>query len=590
MKTPARPLAPWQEWVCWILGGALVCGNAGGLYITGLMAWVGTKVIREKPPKDTLELLFAILLVYGPLLGNLIGLWIGYLVVRLPGRRRKQAMAQLAPAGEPAPGPPQLRLAGSPPAPRRPAASRWSFCNVLLPGSQIRQLWQFNAGGLKFNLARSESKLPSEPLPEKLVGKDWQTVFQPRLNIAWLSADRVFLRVVQLPKADAGETYSMIELQLEKLSPLPVNQVVWSYEIFPYIARGGAIDHLNPHAAGEQQTVVVIMVARSHVEEFLGQLESQGYVADRLELPLLDELRSTQVRENGAWVFPGIGGHAGACMVAWWYDGVLQNLTLLNLPPGEARAPALREQLAQTAWAGEMEGWFTSDPHYHLVGDEATAAAWLPNFDPNVTVEVVPPPAPQMLAAMTARRVATTAATTNLLPPEYAKRYKQQFVDRLWMRSLGAVLLLYILGVVIYIAFVQVASMRYDSDQDKARTLARDYTNTIQIRDKLRVLQETLELQYAALECYKAVADTMPTELTLDFMRFDRGREVTFSGSAQVEDRSKVVDFNEALSKYEYNGQPLFSKVSIGRVDNKPGSQLLNWTMACVLKRSDNTD
>ena len=38
-----------------------------------------------------------------------------------------------------------------------------------------------------------------------------------------------------------------------------------------------------------------------------------------------------------------IGGSASACMVAWWFDGVLQSLTLLNLPAGDARAPALRE-------------------------------------------------------------------------------------------------------------------------------------------------------------------------------------------------------------------------------------------------------
>jgi hypothetical protein len=468
--------------------------------------------------------------------------------------------------------------------------ARWHSCNVLLPGAQIRQLWQFGAGGNKFNLLKSESKLPSEPLPEKLVGKDWSSLLQPRLNIAWLSAEKVFLRVVQLPKADAAETQSMIELQLEKISPLPVNQVVWSYEVFPYIARGGASDHLNPHAAGEQQTVVVIMVARSHVEEFLGQLESQGYVADRLELPLLDELRSTQVRDNGAWVFPGIGGHPGICMVAWWYEGVLQNLTLLNLPAGEARAPALREQLAQTAWAGEMEGWLTTDPRYHLVADEATAAAWLPHFDPNVTVEVVPPSAPQALAALTARRVATTAATTNLLPPDYAKRYKQQFVDRLWMRSLGTVLLLYIFGVVIYIGFVQFASYRFDSTQTEARGLSLQYTNALQLKEKLRVLQETLELQYAALESYKAVADTMPPELTLESMVFDRGREVTFRGSAEATDRSKLIDFNEALAKVQYNDQLLFSKVVLGRVDNKPGTTALNWTVACSLKRSDITE
>ena len=117
--------------------------------------------------------------------------------------------------------------------------ARWHSCNVLLPGSQIRQLWQFNAGG-KFNLLRAESKLPSEPLPDKLVAKDWHALFQPRLNVAWLPAGKVFLRVVQLPKADLDETRSMVELQLEKLSPLPVTQIVWSFEIIPFISQGGA--------------------------------------------------------------------------------------------------------------------------------------------------------------------------------------------------------------------------------------------------------------------------------------------------------------------------------------------------------------
>lgn len=467
--------------------------------------------------------------------------------------------------------------------------ARWHSCNVLMPGSQIRQLWQFNAGGNKFNLLKSESKLPSEPLPEKLVAKDWHSLFQPRLNIAWLSAEKVFLRVLQLPKADAAETQSMIELQLEKVSPLPVTQLVWSYEVFPYVSRGGASDHLNPHAAGEQQTVVVIMVARNHVEEFLGHLETQGYLADRLELPLLDELRATKAQVNGAWVFPGIGGNEGVCMVAWWFDGVLQNLTLLNLPPGDARAAALREQLGQTAWAGEMEGWLTSEPRYHLVADETTARLWVPLFDPNLPLEVVPPPAPEQLASMTARRVAGAGSTTNLLPPEYAKRYKQQFVDRLWMRSLGALLLLYIFGVIIYIGFVQFASFRYDSVQTEANNLGVTYTNTIQLRERLRVLQDTLDLQYAALECYKAVSDTLPSELTLDSMNFDRNK-VTYFGTAGVDDRSKVFEFNEALLKVQVNGQPLFSKVTIGRVDNRAGQQSLSWNLMCDLKRADTTE
>lgn len=466
--------------------------------------------------------------------------------------------------------------------------ARWHSCNVLMPGTQIRQLWQFNAGG-KFNLLRAESKLPSEPLPEKLIAKDWHTLFQPKLNVAWLPAEKVFLRVVQLPKADLAETQSMVELQLEKLSPHPVTQIVWSFEVIPYISQGGASDHLNPHTAGEQQTVIVITALRSHVEEFLGQLETQGFMADRLELPMLDELRATKVRENGAWIFPGVGGQEGACMVAWWYDGVLQNLSILNLPEYEKRAAALREQLAQTTWAGELEGWLTSEPKYHLVADEAAAAQWLPLFDPNNLPEIVPPIASQELAALTARRVVGGSANTNLLPPEFATRYKSQFVDRLWMRGVGAVLLIYIFGAMIYMGLVSWASMRFDSVQSEARNYSVTYTNTLQVREKLRVLQDTLELQYAALECYKAASDFLPPELKLDSMNFSRGQTVLFRGTGGTDDRSKVSEFNAALQKVEFNGQPLFAKVVFGSVNNKPGG-LIDWSITCELKRTDTTE
>ena len=468
--------------------------------------------------------------------------------------------------------------------------ARWHSCNVLVAGAQRRQLWQFNASGNKFTLQRQESQLPTEPLPERIVAKDWHTLFQPKLNVAWLAADKVFVRVVQLPKADTTETHSMVELQLEKLSPLPVAQIVWSYEVLPHVRQSGVGQELNPHATGELQTIIVTMVGRHHVEEYLGQLEGQGYLADRLELPLLDELRATKVKEDGAWVFPQTGGQEGACMVAWWYEGVLQNLSLLHLPADANRASALQEQLAQTTWAGELEGWLTSDPRFHRVADEATAATWLPLFDPARLVEVVPPLAAPELAALTARRVAANGAATNLLPPEYATRYKQQFIDRLWMRGLGAVLMLYVVGVVIYFGFVQYGSFRYSSVQSQLVTLGPTYTNTIQLRERLKVLHDTLELQYAALECYKSAAETLPTELTLNSINFERGRKVTFFGTAGAEDRTKVLDFDAALIKYEVRNQPLYSKVNSPIFNQQIGQALLTWNFSCDLNRSDTTE
>lgn len=465
--------------------------------------------------------------------------------------------------------------------------ARWYFCNVFQPGEPLRQLWQFNAAGSKFNLLRQETRLPSEPLPEKLVAKDWQTLFQPRLNVAWLPGDRVFLRVLQLPKSDLAETQSMVELQLEKVSPLPVAQIVWSFQVVPLVRQGGLGQELQPHATGELQTVIVIMAARHHVEEYLGELEGQGFLADRLELPLLDELRATRIDANGAWVYPGVAGQDSTCLVAWWYEGVLQNLSLLHLPDGDHRAEGLQEQLAQTAWAGELEGWLSSPPKYHLVADEAATGVWLPLFDPALGVEVIPPVPPQELAALTARRVVSNSTVTNLLPPEYSIRYKQQFIDRLWMRGLGAVVLLYVVGLAVYFGVVGFASWRLEGVQADVTKLAPTYTNSIRLKEQLRVLQDTLDLQYAALECYKAVADNLPPELTLDNLNFERGRNLTLVGTAGSEDRDKIFELNKALLEAKMKNQPLFASAVISNIRDKPGSQLLSWTISCELKRTD---
>ena len=153
---------------------------------------------------------------------------------------------------------------------------------MLQVSAEARQIWQFDARNGAFVLNRQQTSFAGEPLPAKLVAKDWRTLWQPKLNIAWLPPEQVFLRVAQFPASDFNETLAMVELQLEKLSPMPVAQIVWSIQTFSQ-AQGGL------------QTVIVSIIARNAVEEFLGQLEGQGYLADRLELPLLDQLQATPI-------------------------------------------------------------------------------------------------------------------------------------------------------------------------------------------------------------------------------------------------------------------------------------------------------
>ena len=456
--------------------------------------------------------------------------------------------------------------------------TRWHSCNVLQVGAEARQLWHFDARNGGFVLSREQTSFPGEQLPGRIVNKDWRTLWQRKLNVAWLAPEHVFLRVVQLPASDFSETLSMVELQLEKLSPMPVTQIVWSI-------------HVLPHAEGNMQTVIVLMVARNVVEEFLGVLEGQGYMADRLELSLLDQLQATPVSGEGAWIYPEADPSKNMALVAWWYGGVLRNLDLVAMPATNA-TESLKEQLLQMAWAGELEGWLSAAPRWHLVADSVIAERWEPVLRQALDqpLEMVTPvPAPQ-LAALTAQRAALAEAKGNLLPAEYSTRYQQQFVDRLWMRALFAIAALYVMGVVIYGIALGVATYRTRSVEKTALTLGPTYTNALQTKARYGVLKDRQELKYAALDCWNTIARLIPESVTLDGMNFSDGRKLTLNGTAPSDKQSQVTDFFDALRKATTSdGKELLFRHNTAdntvKFANTAGAGTTRWDFSLDLKR-----
>jgi hypothetical protein len=319
--------------------------------------------------------------------------------------------------------------------------ARWNSCNLLQFASDAKRLWQFDAKGGGF-IPNRDLRVPhADPLPAKLVAKNWSSLWQPKLNVAWLPPENVFLRVIELPASNADETFAMVELQLEKLSPLPLAQIVWTYHMLP---RNGQ-DNL--------QTVIVVIIARNLVEEFLGKLERDGFLADRLDVSMVDQLEAVAANEDGAWIFPQVADGPPTALVAWWVGGALRNLSFVALPPAGDQAAELKNQLAHIVWSGELEGWLTSQPRWHLVADPIKAAEWEKWLRAGLSepVTVIPPAPAVELAVRTAKRAAA-GLRASLLPAEFTTRYHQQFVDRLWLHGLGYAGLLYAFSLVIYFA------------------------------------------------------------------------------------------------------------------------------------------
>ena len=301
----------------------------------------------------------------------------------------------------------------------------------------------------------------------------------------------------------------MVEMQLEKVSPLPLGRAVWSFEVVPV-----------HRADREQQTVVVMLAERSVVEECVGELEKAGYFPDRLEAAVIHQVMATPQggeRPDGAWIYPRFLEERVVCTVAWWDEGVLQNITQIILSSAE-HLNELTEQLTAATWAGEMEGWLTGSTHWHLVIASEHGEQWLPvlNEWAGQAVQIKSPPDASALAAASAARAARPLEQGNLMPPERRADYHRRDVDRVLGGILSWMFLLYGMLLVGYFVLNSQTAVREEAKYqqlEKMKAMEED-VKVLKAKQELLVLQSNS--RKTALQVLKGVADQMPAELTLD--------------------------------------------------------------------------
>jgi len=276
--------------------------------------------------------------------------------------------------------------------------------------------------------------------------------------------------------------------------------------------------------------------------------------------------------------------------VAWWGNGTLRNLGLVVLPPSGDRAKALKAQMAQLAWAGELEGWLTRLPNrWHLVADPVNAADWerLLRDGLSEPVEVTPPPPPAELAARTARRAAVAGLRAPLLPPEFPARYHQQFVDRLWLRGLVTTGVLYAIGVVIYFCATAWLGYRSQGVEQQVAAISGSYTNTLQLKARLDVLRERQDLKYAALDCWKIVAEQLPSGIALQRFSFVDGQRLALNGTSTPDQVSALFDFNNGMQKAQLNSQPMFRTGAGDPLVYRQTGNTVTWNFGLQLQRQE---
>lgn len=445
----------------------------------------------------------------------------------------------------------------------------WHTCNIINL-DQTTQLWRFSAAGKGVKFDAELTALPSESLPTRFFKKSWGTLLNKKFNVAYLPPDQVFLKVIQLPTTDFNETLSMVEFQMEKLSPIPTTQIGWAIQTLP-------------SSKPDEQTVVVFIAPRNLIESHLGKLEENGYFADRLETPLFDMLFSYSVEGDSVWIYPVDSTNKTLWISAWWFNGALRHLGILNVNDLQN----LKNQLLHIIWGGELEGWYSGNPRWHIVVPEDAVALFEPvvseisdgNYEKHKPLEA------KQIAELTAKRLLDTRTQSTLVPPEYVNRYKQQFIDRLWMSGVAAVVLIYLSCVLVYFGFLEVLKFKYNRLQAKAAAISAVYTNALAIKAQIQVLEDQLSLKNAVLDAYYSVVMNLPEELSLNSLSFSRGKTVTIFGTAPSDQNAKVTEYNGILGRLEQNGQKLFSKVSPPTISLR--GEKITWSFTCELNRTE---
>ncbi|HTA29370.1 MAG TPA: hypothetical protein VK731_02735, partial [Candidatus Cybelea sp.] len=111
------------------------------------------------------------------------------------------------------------------------------------------------------------------------------------------------------------------------------------------------------------------------------------------------------------------------------------------------------------------------------------------------------------------------------------------------------------------------------------------YTEAKKDRDQLIILQDRQALKFAALDCYKAVAEFLPEGVTIDDVYFDRSK-FELRGTVTSEERDSVENFNEELRHAPNPNKPgelLFAEV-VAPTYPKIGATSTDWRFTCKLK------
>lgn len=415
----------------------------------------------------------------------------------------------------------------------RPGAVEWTVLRESRKGLEVvdhgREEWEVAGDGDPYAAPEAQAAL------RKAAGR-----VRGEISVAAESA-KTLLRVVDLPSTDPVELAGMAELQVDKFSPFPVEQMAIAVE---------------PLATTEKSTRTLIATTQRELVEQVGaELRKAGLHAHRVDVEvlgwwqLLREAKAIPPKGRKAFLLMGPGG----AELVLARDG--QPVLFRSLgAPGETPEGFLDEVVEETAYtltaaeseigSGDMvplEIRYRKDrPSDNLAVRLKDACAVEPSI---LSLESLPP----LSEGLAHRALDAGARRFSLAPPAWGVEEQSREVRRKLLIWSAGFLLVWLAVAGGLLVGLRIRRHRQDELTRAVAALEGPATEARAIKDRVEAFERYTERSFSALECLRTISSVQPQGIDLNSYEYSKGEEVVLQGVAQVVDT--IFDFSEELKK-----------------------------------------
>ncbi len=417
------------------------------------------------------------------------------------------------------------------------------------------------------------SAAPSEgaadaPLQWQNAAQSLSQQFDPREHhvVTAVDCEDVLCQILRLPATDPAELKQMLDLQIDNITPLPLEDVVYGFE---------------PLDVVDGQTRVLVAIARkAAVNERVRALEMAGLRAEIVSVDALAMFRAlsrrnllaTDEKRNVLVIL----GRATANVIVY-SRGVL--LAVRSIVFGGDSDAILREELQRTFVAVEAgrpqqaRGGLiilTRNEQARLFAERvASGLSTETSYLSNGTV-------PSTGFSLCLEHAGEAVAPLNLLPDEWRQKRQAAALRRRIIRGGIAATVVYAVALAVFLGFLIVRNSRLHEVEYKIANRQADFHRAKETQSALVAMSRQLDMKYSALEVLRGVAVLLPDNVKLTSFSFKKDQTVAIKGQAPTP--TLALDFQSRLEKCE-----LFTKVVPER-STQEASGLTKFGLTCTLK------